>query len=371
MRVLHVVKDVDPPVKDGIARHVGLVRASMPDVQSDVIVGARRWSTSLHRVGTGVEVRVGEFGRPLSVPIAPALPIWQRRLRPDLVHLHMPNPAGELSTLVATDRKTPILVSYHADIVRQTFLMPAYAPLVEKCLNRAQAIVVGNTRSAERSPFLSSRRSKVHVIPYGVDCQHFRRERVAEGERADLRERYGTPMILSVGRLVYYKGFEHLIEAASNLAASVVIAGAGPLEGRLRAQARNLPRVHFAGGLSEAELLGHYAAADCFVLPSSSRAESFGIATLEAQSMELPAVVTDVGTGTVEAIEAGVTGLVVPPGDPPNLADAITRILADPEKSRAMGAAARERVLAYHSATAQAAALRNVYQCLVEGGGGA
>ena len=65
----------------------------------------------------------------------------------------------------------------------------------------------------------------------------------------------------------------------------------------------------------------HLAAADLFVLPSTSRAESFGLATAEAQAMGMPAVVTDVGTGTTEAIAPGETGVAVPPRNPALLHD--------------------------------------------------
>jgi glycosyltransferase involved in cell wall biosynthesis len=140
-----------------------------------------------------------------------------------------------------------------------------------------------------------------------------------------------------------------------------VIVGAGPLERRLRELAAGLANVHLAGPVSEDELREHLAAADCFAMASTSRAESFGLATLEAQAMGVPAVVTDVGTGTTEAIEPGETGLVVPPRSPADLRDAIAQVLADPGRAAAMGRAARERVVARHSLRDQAATMREIY----------
>jgi glycosyltransferase involved in cell wall biosynthesis len=96
-------------------------------------------------------------------------------------------------------------------------------------------------------------------------------------------------------------------------------------------------------------------------LPSTSRAESFGIATLEAQAMGVPAVVTDVGTGTIEAISPGETGLVVEPGDARALAAALDAVLADPERRGEMGKRARERAIARHSVAAAAQQLRGIY----------
>jgi glycosyltransferase involved in cell wall biosynthesis len=104
------------------------------------------------------------------------------------------------------------------------------------------------------------------------------------------------------------------------------------------------------------------------VLPSTSRAESFGIAVLEAQAMGVPAVVTDVGTGTVEAIAPGETGLVVPPGNPAALAAAIKEIFADRLRGEMMGRHARERAVALHSVPHAADQLREIYARAVSSG---
>ena len=129
----------------------------------------------------------------------------------------------------------------------------------------------------------------------------------------------------------------------------------------LQQLAEAVANVHMVGAIGEADLLAHLAVADCFVLPSTNRAESFGIAALEAQAMGVPAVVTDVGTGTVEAISPGETGLVVEPGDARALAAAIEAILADPARGKAMGTRARERAVARHSVPAAAEQLYAIY----------
>jgi rhamnosyl/mannosyltransferase len=122
---------------------------------------------------------------------------------------------------------------------------------------------------------------------------------------------------------------------------------------------------------SEAQLRTVLAAADCFVLPSVHRTESFGLATLEAQAMGVPAVVTDVGTGTVEAIEDGKTGIVVPPGDPRALAEGIRAILGDEARRRAMGTAGRERAIDRFSARTMAERLLTVYRRAIDDAAGA
>ncbi|MGH2912827.1 MAG: glycosyltransferase family 4 protein, partial [Solirubrobacteraceae bacterium] len=178
---------------------------------------------------------------------------------------------------------------------------------------------------------------------------------------------YGTPLIVSTGRLVYYKGFEHLIAASRELDASVVIIGSGPLESRLRFLSRDLPHVHLLGQVPEDRLLALLAAADCFVLASTSHAEGFGIATLEAQALGVPAVVTDVGTATVEAIHPDVSGLVISPGSTAELVAACKALLEQDGTRAAMRTAAREHVQRHHSSAALGERLRQIYEAAAGG----
>jgi glycosyltransferase involved in cell wall biosynthesis len=367
LHVIHVYNDVFPPVAGGIEKHIDLIRRALPDVRSDVLVCARGRHSRRQPYGTGVEVHVAELGpRVWSVPIAPAFPFSLRRMQADVIHLHMPNPLGELGVLM--DRKRPVVCTYHADVVRQARVTAIYRPLVHACLGRAAEIIVGSRRLRETSPFLGVHASRANVIPYFVDTEHYAPSRVSDSDRARLRARYSGPIVLAVARLVYYKGLEILIEAAQSLKASVVIIGDGPLAGRLHGLAAASPNVHFAGRVNEADLLCHLAAADCFVLPSTSRAEAFGIAVMEAQAMAVPAVVTDVGTGTAEAIVPGETGLVVQPGDAAALAAGINDILSDPLRRATMGRRARERAVALHSASRAADQLRDIYERAVAAG---
>jgi glycosyltransferase involved in cell wall biosynthesis len=366
VRVVHVYKDIYPPVVGGIERHIDTIRRAMPEIDCDVVVCARSRRTRERITDHGTEILVGEFGRVLSVPLAPTFPLWLARQRPDIVHLHMPNPTGELSVLLA-HRHTPLVVSYHADIDRQAVFNPIYQPLVRACFRRASSILVTSHRMLESSTTLASWTHKAELVPYGIDVDRFNPTRVKADDRERIRRRYGSPLIVSIGRLVYYKGFEHLIAASRMLDASVVIVGSGPLELHLRTLARDLPRVHIVGGASEDELIAYLAAADCFVLPSTSCAEGFGIATLEAQAMGVPAVVTDVGTATVEAIEPGCSGLVISPGSPKEIGVACRQVIENTDRRQTMGAAARRHVLDRHSATALAKRLRTVYAHALHG----
>jgi len=102
-------------------------------------------------------------------------------------------------------------------------------------------------------------------------------------------------------------------------------------------------RVTFVGEVNDADLPGWYQQADLFVLPASARAEAFGTVLLEAMASGLPCITTELGTGTSWIVQDGVTGFVVPPMDPPALAEAIRR-MQDPPLRQRMAAAAYQRV---------------------------
>lgn len=364
MRILHVYKDVYPPVLGGIERHIDSIRRALPDFRHDVLVCSRQRTSQERPTATGTDHLVAEFGRVLSTPLAPGFPSRLRQLAPGaVVHLHMPNPLAELSVL-GLDSSIPVVATYHADVYRQRHLMPLYRPLLVRCLRRAQAVLTASRALRDASPVLRRAAVPVQVVPFGIDLAQWTAEPEAAAVTA-LRELYGERHVLSVGRLVSYKGLNWLIEAARDIPWPVVIVGDGPERNRLErlVQERALSaRVHLVGAVDDQRLAAHFAAAEAFVLPSVNRAEAFGITLLEAQAVGLPVVATDVSTGTVEAFETGVTGLLVQPRDARGIADAIRWLAADESRRRAMGEAGRRRVAQRNSLAGLGRRLEQVYR---------
>lgn len=192
------------------------------------------------------------------------------------------------------------------------------------------------------------------VLRARVDLDRFR----PEARRAEARARFGippdAPVLLSFGRMVARKGLDRLVRALPAIAeeasdVTLVLAGTGPEEKRLRRLAARVPqRVVFAGRVPEAEAPGVYAAADVFVLPVADRwrgldTEGLGVVLLEAAACEVPCVTGRSG-GTPEAVVDGVTGFVVDARDPARLTSAIVRLLRDPVLARRMGGAGRTHV---------------------------
>jgi glycosyltransferase involved in cell wall biosynthesis len=372
MRVLHVYKDVYPPITGGIDRHIDAVRTALPDVQHDVLVCSRKLRTIQRAApsGAGREVLVGELGRVLSTPIAPAFPLWLARMaRGAIVHLHMPQPLAELSVLLIRLR-SPLLISYHADIYRQRAMIFLYKPLVIRALRRADVVITGSERLRAGSPLLREAGVASHVVPYGIDAARWWPERTNRADVEELRARYGDLHVLAVGRLVPYKGFDRLISAARRIPCPIVIVGEGRARKDLERQVRDLgvgSRVHLVGEVSDARLAVHLAAASVFVLPSTNRAEAFGISLLEAQAAELPVIATEVGTGTTEAFVPGKSGRLIPPSDTEALVAAVSELLAHQELRKSMGKAGRQHVERHNSLGSLARRLGPIYEELWPG----
>jgi rhamnosyl/mannosyltransferase len=170
-------------------------------------------------------------------------------------------------------------------------------------------------------------------------------DRVEAEQLASLHPR----LVLAVGRLVPYKGFDMLLEALTRIDASALIVGAGSQWGRLRrlAERRGLgERVVFTGAVPRERLRILLHAAKVFAFPSLTSAETFGIVQLEAMSAGLPIVNTSLPTGVPTVARHGLEALTVPPGDPAKLAEAIGQLLDAPDLAKNLGLAGRQRAVA-------------------------
>lgn len=268
--------------------------------------------------------------------------------RPDLFHLHFPYPWGEFSWLRARTG-VPTVVTYHSDIVRQKLALEFYKPYLRRMLQEVDLVIASSPNMVEHSPFLSEVSHKCRVVPFGIDVERFASTPEVESRAAELREGHTRPIVLFVGRLIYYKGAEVLVRAMAQVDADLVMIGSGPLERSLRelaAEMKVADRVTFLGGQPFDELVAWYHAADVFCLPSIARSEAFGLVQLEAHASGTPVVSTNLTTGVPFVNQHEETGLVVRPDDPRALAEALQTLAEDETLRKNLGERARERALA-------------------------
>ncbi len=281
---------------------------------------------------------------------------WTARLRAlldrntfDVVHFHLPYTAAIGRLVVATlprSRRPAVVYTEHS--------LWNKASVAIRVLNRAgiardSSLIVVSQAAHEALP--AALRGRARVIVHGLDTQMadaLLSQR--ESMRVDVRAELGVPddrvLLLTVANLRPEKGYDVLLDAVRLLAdrdvpVHVGAVGWGPLEDELRDRRDALgiaDRLQFLG--QRDDVLRLLAGSDAFVL--ASRQEGLPVSLMEATSMGMPIVATAVG-GVPQVIADGVDGLIVPPGDPARLADALQRIVSDPHLRHRLGRAAKDK----------------------------
>ncbi|MGK2880674.1 MAG: glycosyltransferase family 4 protein [Mycobacterium sp.] len=197
-------------------------------------------------------------------------------------------------------------------------------------------------------------RAALEPLPAGVDVERFRPDPAA---RRELRARYRLgerPTVVCVSRLVPRKGQDMLIKSLPEIrrrvaGAVLLIVGGGPFRDELHTLAKQVgveDHVTFTGSVAWSELPAHHAVADVFAMPCRTRGsgldvEGLGIVFLEASATGVPVVAGRSG-GAPETVRDNETGLVVDGRSVDAIADAVSALLADPDRARATGAAGRQ-----------------------------
>lgn len=327
-------------------------------------------------------IRTGMWARILYTPISPAFAWHLRRIiklaKPDILHLHLPNPSVFWALLLPSARHIPWVVHWHSDVITTAqgrwmrLIYRVYRPFEQAVLKRARAIVVTSLPYRDSSQPLKKWLPKCHVVPLGVDTERYgspvgatlaSRSSEAQsgitspsesevptdpGFKTDRDDASSLLQVLAVGRLTYYKGFRYLVEAAARAPdIHINLVGVGEQDEQLKALAASLnlqDRVTFHGTLSDEELAQQMKECDCLCLPSIERTEAFGMVLLEAMFFGKATVISDVeGSGMGWVVDDGVTGIVVRPEDPDELAKALSRLSINRDELHRMGQRGKEK----------------------------
>jgi glycosyltransferase involved in cell wall biosynthesis len=292
----------------------------------------------------GLQSTVSLAALPLALRVA-------RELQPDLIHAHnlffMTTP---LAIVLKRLLRRPLVTTLHLGALSHLGGLTQLAvTLYERSIGRtilrqSDRVIAVSQAVADHGRRLAPG-AAIRVIPNGVDSYRFRP--APNGAPPAGRRR-----IALVGRLIFNKGPHYLIDAAPAILArhpdvEFLIVGDGPLRASLEAAVarRGLARSFAFLGLRPdvPELLQ---SATMLVRPSLS--EGLPLTVLEAMACALPVVATPVG-GTAEVVRDGQTGYLVPPGAVPSLAEAICRLLDNPEQARQFGLQGRRLIEQEHS----------------------
>jgi phosphatidylinositol alpha-1,6-mannosyltransferase len=345
-----VVTNDFPPTFGGVQQYVFNLVANLPPDRITVLAPAAAGARQFDDAQGFEVVRDTDSSLKPSHRVAEKVRSLIRSRDIDVVVFGHALPLALLGPGIAK-RGTPYVVCTHGREYWMA-LLPGTTEALRWATSRASR-VFAITRATARS--ISSAvpgHVPVSLLPPGVDVERFH-----PGAKAgDVRSRHALgdgPLILAPSRLVPRKGHDVLLRAMPRLIqdadANLLIVGQGPHERRLRELASVLPpgRVTFAGAVPDAILPQYYAEADIVAVPCRSRylgleIEGFGIVYLEAAASGKPAIAGRSG-GTDEAVVDGVTGLLVDGSSAESVAEAVRRLLCNPEASAAMGRAGRER----------------------------
>ncbi len=344
MRVLHVGKYY-PPHRGGMEAYLRQLAIHQSRTMDVEVIVANNEANTRSECADGVTVtRLARFGVLASMPITPTMPWYLNSRSTDIVHLHTPNPGGALA-LFLSGNFAKLIVTHHSDTLGRRYLRRITDPFVGWAMERADKVIVTSERYLQSSEELQPYREKCVVVPLGIDFTAFEDGDAEANARGS--EEYGKRIILAVGRLVPYKGFDYLIQSMKDINGTLLLVGAGPLRddlisfiGECGVQAK----VRLITNADDTMMRLFYRMASVFVMPSTTRAEAFGIVQLEAMASGIPVVNTDIPSGVPGVSVHGQTGFTVSPRDPNALAEAINILLKDDALRKSFGLAGRQRV---------------------------
>ena len=324
LRVLHVGKFYPP------------YRGGMEVFLADLIEEQRRQDIDAHALVHGdplpedppwvqrVPVQFNLVYAPMALGFRSALGRAIDRLKPDVLHLHMPNNSALWALTLPSARKVPWLVHWHSDVVVSNIKWSValayllYRPFEQALLERAQQVFATSPPYLTASTGLRRWHDKCKVVPLGINLRVAPPSPVQDGQAW---WQPGTRLrLLSIGRLTYYKGFETLIHAVSGLpGVELLIAGEGELREELQTLIQRStptgaqPAVRLVGAVDEAQKHALLADCDLFCLASREKTEAYGIVLLEAMQHARPCLVTDLpGSGMPWVVAQARCGQHVP-----------------------------------------------------------
>lgn len=301
-----------------------------------------------------------------------------RRENYDIIHVHTPFVAHYLGLKLSRELNIPCVETYHTFFEEY---LHYYLPWIPKPMARSLARVISKRQcnavdaiAAPSQPMLNVLRaygigSPAEVIPTGLQQHSF-----AQADGMAFRLKHGIPLdrpiLLYVGRVAFEKNISFLLEMTKHLIqqhpdALLVVAGEGPAEASLHAQAKKLEldnNIQFIGYLDRAsELNACYQAADVFVFASKS--ETQGLVLLEAMAQGTPVVaIAELGTASI-LIEG--QGALVAPDNVVGFAQRVHELLLKPEQRHVLGKLALSYVSKRWTAKTQAERMLNFYHQLI------
>lgn len=345
MRILEINK-LYHPVIGGIETIVKLIAENLDKDKFTVDVLVCQEKASKRKVESinGVKVyRAASFGKKLGMPLSFDFfkLFFSIKNNYDLIIIHHPFPlASLLSPFIAKDK---LITYYHSDIIRQKLAYALFYPFIKLNLKRSKSILVASNNLIQYSKLLKKFKNKARHLAFGLDIEYGKED---FDLALKIKKEYSkhTPLLLAVGRLVYYKGFKELILAMQGVEAKLIIIGTGPQEKKLKEliKVNKLEdRIEILATLEN--LAPFFLASDIFLFPSTHSSEAFGLVQIEALAASCPIINTRLNTGVEEVSIDNESGLTITPGNIEELRGAILKLINDTSLRKKFSSQARLR----------------------------
>jgi glycosyltransferase involved in cell wall biosynthesis len=353
MKIIQVCPYFYPHV-GGIESHVLSLSKALIERGHEVAVFTSRYDKHLseNEVIEGIEVnRVKPALNLFTTPLIPNVKKKLLKAKGDVVHAHLPPPFAEYYASRACKRtKIPFVITYHCDPEIPNILSRPLTNIYRRTFGY-YALIHSNKIIVHTQTYSATSRAlwtfEPEIIPSAIDINRFH----PDNDGSKVREKHhlkDKKIVLYVGRFVYHKGLEHLIEASTQLDKDVyyILVGSGEY---LKTMKKLISKYHtekqfvFPGYVPSEILPQYYAAADVLVLPSVLRLEAFGLVIVEAMASGKPVVISDI-PGVREVISDNIHGFLAEPANPNDLALKLKRLLDDQNLRIKFGRAGRKKV---------------------------
>jgi glycosyltransferase involved in cell wall biosynthesis len=265
-----------------------------------------------------------------------------REKEPDVIHAHWILPNGFIAGHVSRVTGIPLLIQTHGSDIFTSEKNPLFRFMARYAAKYAKYIVSPSPDHVTRLGALGIDTKKIGIVPNTVEADFS--TSVTEADTDGLRQKLGIPagnkIVLAMGRMVYVKGFNYLLEGFKKIAGehpniTLVLAGDGVIYDEIRGQADALgigDRVIMPGAVMRGDVPVYFKMADMFVVPSirheSGAVDGLPVVVPEAMAAGLPVISSDVG-GIPILIRDGYNGILIPERDTGAIADSIQKLLAD------------------------------------------
>ena len=352
MKIVQLFKIYWPDNGGGIATVMESIANAMKKEKQEIVVcQAKRGKKTTVEKYNGVPVyrcsQLFDFAStPFSIRFLQA--VHRRTRNSDITIYHFPYPMIDLAVLLGLV-KGKLVVWWHCDFERYKILALFYRSLVENTLKKADRILVSSEGNIIHSTLLMKYREKCTVIPFSVENSYLEKGKEYLEKQGDKKKKEETIHILFMGRMVWYKGCDILLQAFGKMKCkncTLTLLGGGPLkeEWEKKAQEMNLTNVIFTGMVSEEEKIRYIDECDFLVLPSISKAEAFALVQIEAMVFGKPVINTNLPSGVPYVSVHGKTGLTVEPRNVQALTDAMDKLADNEELRKEYGINARRMV---------------------------